>query len=157
MVREVAERKLIAGGAAAAEAGPAINAGPAAEVVGTVEEVHPVAHERVMAALAKGAPKKVFPREDDAKWHDAVVRVDSAEGEAKGQTHVVVVFPQSDDIAWARAPKFHKGQRGKFRLHKTQLKSAALRNTLLNTPSEENPAGAGAYTALNPSDFTPLP
>src|SRR5262249_39500902 len=145
------------GGAAAAATGPGANAAPAAEVVGTVEEVHPVEHERAMAALGKVAPKKVFPREHDPKGHEAGGRGDSAEGQAQGQTHVVVVFPQSADIAWARAPKFHKGQRGKFRLHKLQLKNAAARTALLNTPSAENPAGAAAYTALNPDDFTPLP
>src|SRR5262249_3498229 len=135
VVREVADRKLINGGAEATATEKGLAAAPVTEVVGTVEEVRPVAHEKVMAAFGKAAPAKLFPREHDPKWHDALVRVQSAQGEAKGQQHVVVVFPQSDDIAWRRAPKFHKGQRGRFRLHKGQIKNRALSKALLETPS----------------------
>jgi hypothetical protein len=128
-----------------------------ASVIGTVEEIRPISHERIISAFAKVAPKKVFPREHDAKWHEAVVRVDSGEGLAKGQKHVVVVFPLSEDIAWRHAPKFHKDQKGKFHLHKRQIKNPAMRAALLNTPSGDNPVDAQSYTALDAQDFTPVP
>jgi hypothetical protein len=158
VVREVADRKLLDAVAGAAVPEKGLSSAPAAEVVGTVEEVHPVPLEKVITALAKAAPKKkIFPREHDPKWHEAVVQIQSASGEAKGKEHVVIVFPQSDDVAWHRAPKFHKGQKGKFRLHKTQIKNPALRLALLGTPSPESPAEAPVFTALNPDDFTPQP
>jgi hypothetical protein len=128
-----------------------------ASVIGTVEEVRPISHERIVSAFAKVAPKKVFPREHDAKWHEAVVRVDSGEGLAKDQKHVVVVFPESEDIAWRHAPKFRKDQKGKFQLHKRQIKNQAMRMALLNTPSADNPVDAQSYTALDPQDFVPTP
>jgi hypothetical protein len=158
VVCEVADRKLLDTPAGASVAEKGLASAPAAEVIGTVEEVHPVPLEKVMAAVAKAAPKKkIFPREHDPKWHEAVVQVQSGSADAKDKEHVVIVFPQSDDIAWHRAPKFHKGQKGKFRLHKTQIKNPALRAALLTAPSPESPAEASVYTALNPDDFTPQP
>src|SRR5262249_26787932 len=59
--------------------------------------------------------------EHDPKWRDALVAVDAVhKGHLRGKT-LVVRFPDSTDVRWYRAPKFHPGQEGFFVLQKKRL------------------------------------
>jgi hypothetical protein len=77
--------------------------------------------------------------EHDPMWREAVISVESVEkGKLEGKT-VVVVFPASKDVMWAKAPKFTVGQEGVWLLHKGQFKGVKI----------------DGHTALNPLDFHP--
>lgn len=96
-------------------------------VVATVASVRPAPQEE---GRAPGS-------EHDPEWREASLRIESTEkGQAPGGI-LVIQFPNSKDIRWFQAPKFHEGQRGIFLLKR--IESAELR--------------VSAYTALDPLDF----
>ena len=68
------------------------------------------------------------------RWQEAVVDVDEVGKGRSPRKQVVVWFPSSTDVRWARAPKLHAGQEGVFLLHK---------------------GDAPAYTALHAQDVQP--
>lgn len=91
--------------------------------------------------------------EHDPYWHAARLRVedvaqDVAQGVAQGD-ELTLVFPASDDVVWAQAPRPQPGERGVW----------ALRSTAAPAPRAVQPALRAlppqVYTALHPLDFQP--
>jgi len=89
-----------------------------AVVVGTVSNTR-----RSVAATAT-SDDVGFISEHEPMWSEAVVAVDSVVKGAAAAS-VVIVYPESIDVAWYQAPKFHAGQRGIFLLHSASVPSAA--------------------------------
>jgi len=86
--------------------------------------------------------------EHDPDWHDAVIQIESVLKGPKPKKHKLVVrFPQCNDVAWARAPKFEKHQEGIFFLKKDEVSGAPI---ALLEGTEVN-----AYTCLRPGDWLP--
>src|SRR5713226_7327368 len=86
--------------------------------------------------------------EHDPDWHDAVIKIESVLKGPKPKKHKLVVrFPQCNDVAWARAPKFEKHQEGIFFLKKDEVSGAPI---ALLEGTEVN-----AYTCLRPGDWLP--
>jgi hypothetical protein len=82
-------------------------------------------------------------------WHEAVIDVDEVHKGSHAPKQIVVRFPDSTDVRWYKAPKFHTGQEGVFMLHSDQATGARA--------SAFGPGvGPSEYTALNPADFQPL-
>ncbi|HEY2954119.1 MAG TPA: hypothetical protein VGK89_02580 [Candidatus Eisenbacteria bacterium] len=87
--------------------------------------------------------------EHDPLWQEAVIEVEEVHKGRNPGPRVVVCFPKSADVRWHLAPKFRKGQRGVFLLHREQLVRGAAR-------AGGAARGAGLYTALHPADVQPL-
>lgn len=86
--------------------------------------------------------------EHDPDWHDAVIKIESVlKGPKLKKNKLVVRFPECNDVAWVRAPKFEKHQEGIFFLKKDEISGAPialLEGTQVN-----------AYTCLRPGDWLP--
>ncbi len=125
-------------------------------ITGTVEEIRPVPMAKILAAAGKAVGSHRPISEHDPKWHVAMVKVDTVEKGAMNQKRVVVVFPSSRDIAWRRAPKFTKEQKGTWLLHKQQIANPAVQTHLLTAAAKvANSEMQNIYTALEPADFIP--
>lgn len=86
--------------------------------------------------------------EHDPDWRIGEIQVDQVhQGSHKGKT-AEVRFPNSQDVMWHDAPKFHAGQEGFFILHKSESEKVAARAA----PAEDS----GDYVALHPVDFQPF-
>ena len=128
----------------------------AAVVTGTVEEIRPVSAAKIMAEAGKAAGAVRPISEHNAMWHAAVIKVDTVEKGLPNQQRVVVVFPQSRDIAWRRAPKFSKDQKGTWMLQKQQIANPVVRTHLVAAAAKvANTDAQNIYTALDPKDFIP--
>lgn len=94
-----------------------------------------------------GSPLRVT--EHDPDWHEAVVEIQSVlkGGQVKGN-RVVVRFPNQNDVAWVRSPRFMKNQRGIFCLNRD--KGTGTPTTKLG--SQE----VYVYTCLGHGDALPL-
>ena len=94
-----------------------------------------------------GSPLHVT--EHDPDWHEAVVEIQSVlkGGQVKGNK-VVVRFPNQDDVAWARSPRFTKNQRGIFCLNHDKATGAPI--TKLGSKE------VNVYTCLGHGDALPL-
>ncbi|HEX8881878.1 MAG TPA: hypothetical protein VF749_17670 [Candidatus Acidoferrum sp.] len=70
-----------------------------------------------------GSPLRVT--EHDPDWHEAVVEIQSVlkGGQVKGNK-VVVRFPNHNDVAWVRSPKFAKNEKGIFCLNRDKATGA---------------------------------
>jgi hypothetical protein len=91
-------------------------------------------------------PRRVT--EHDPDWHDAVIKIESVlKGPKLKKKRLVVRFPQCNDVAWVRAPKFEKHQEGIFFLKKDEISGAPI---ALLEGTEVN-----AYTCLRPGDWLP--
>lgn len=90
--------------------------------------------------------------EHSARWNEAIVDVQSVEKGRQSHKQIVVRFPRSGDVAWAKAPKFEPGQEGVFVLHKAPTEKGT-------TPQRRTGAGKGgrrqSYVALHARDFLP--
>jgi hypothetical protein len=107
-------------------------------VVGKVVDVKPA------EAIASAVAQTTRLTEHDPQFLEATIEVQKAEkGAAPGNT-VKVVFPNSMDVMWHKAPKLKVGQEGAFILHTGEaqriLGVAALPHV---------------YSMLEPSDFQP--
>jgi len=105
----------------------------AADVIisGRVIGTHRPSSGRRRAIAPSGAPPVT---EHEPRWAEAAISVTAVhKGERVGRV-LRVRFPASYDVAWARAPKLHRGQRGVFLLKR---------------------AGR-AFTALDPADVQPI-
>jgi hypothetical protein len=93
-----------------------------------------------------GSPLRVT--EHDPDWHEAVVEIQSVlkGGQVKGNK-VVVRFPNHDDVAWARSPKFTKNERGIFCLN---------HDTATGAPLTKGSKDVNVYTCLGHGDALPL-
>jgi hypothetical protein len=105
---------------------------------------------RSRGKTAVAAPSTGHVSEHSARWNEAIVEVQTVEKGRESHKQIVVRFPRSTDVAWAKAPKFEPGQEGLFVLHKASDEEA---------PS---PRSAGAkrkrpqsYVALHAGDFLP--
>jgi len=120
-------------------------------VTGRVSSVRVPAVEaaaRAKAQAGSGTAERIS--EHAPMWQEAVIDVDETHKGRERRKQVVVRFPNSTDVRWYHAPKFHAGQEGIFLLHKQQVpaaKAKAASFAALKTPE---------YTALDPSDFQPL-
>jgi hypothetical protein len=91
--------------------------------------------------------------EHSARWNEAIVDVQSVEKGRQSQKRIMVRFPRSDDVAWARAPKLDPGQEGVFILHKPASETG--------TTTPKRGIGGGkeprwpSYVALHAEDFLP--
>jgi hypothetical protein len=86
--------------------------------------------------------------EHDPDWHEAVIKIEKIlKGPKLKKNKLVVRFPQCNDVAWARAPKFQKHQEGIFFLKKDEVSGAPV---ALLEGTEVN-----AYTCLRPGDWLP--
>ena len=86
--------------------------------------------------------------EHDPVWRIGEIQVDQVhQGSHKGKT-AEVRFPNSQDVMWHDAPKFHAGQEGFFILHKSEKEEVAAKAA----PTKD----AGEYVALNAVDFQPF-
>lgn len=105
----------------------------------------------VVAAKAAGAvdPTAVgHISEHYPDWRIGEIQVDQVhKGSHKAKT-AEVRFPNSQDVMWHDAPKFHAGQEGFFILHKSEKEKVAAKAA----PTED----AGEYVALNAVDFQPF-
>ena len=86
--------------------------------------------------------------EHSPKWNEAIVDVESVEKGRKLQKRITVQFPQSDDVAWRRAPKLDPGQEGIFLLHKSPTEAAAKKQAAGTTKKQ-------SYVVLHDDDFLP--
>jgi hypothetical protein len=86
--------------------------------------------------------------EHDPVWRIGEIQVDQVhQGAHKGKT-AEVRFPNSQDVMWHDAPKFHPGQEGFFILHKSEKVKVAAKSA----PTKD----AGEYVAFHPVDFQPF-
>lgn len=94
-----------------------------------------------------GSPLRVT--EHDPDWHEAVVEIQSVlkGGQVKGNK-VVVRFPNHDDVAWARSPKFTKNERGIFCLNHDTATGAPM--------TKVGSKDVNVYTCLGHGDALPL-
>ena len=81
-----------------------------------------------------------FASEHSPQWWEATIQVEGVEKGELPEDRVVVLFPNSMDVRWYRAPKFQVGQSGVWLL---------TRGPAEGLPSE-------VYTALDPLDAHPL-
>jgi hypothetical protein len=95
-------------------------------VLGDVADVRPV-----------GATPHVS--EHAAAWYDALVRVERVYAGSSPGEAITIRFPESSDVQWHDAPRFHVGDRGVFLLRR------------------DAPEGSTTtvFSALNPLDFVP--
>jgi hypothetical protein len=85
-------------------------------------------------------------------WREAVIEIQSVEkGKPAKKNQVVVLFPQSKDVMWYKAPKFQKDQEGAWLLHRNQTQHVEVHRWMGAQAAQQ---GDG-YTALNPLDFQP--
>jgi hypothetical protein len=103
------------------------------------------------AAAAEAEPTGRIS-EHEPLWQEAVISVEKVHKGDPGSDTVVVQFPNSTDVMWHQAPKFHPGQEGVFMLHKNEPKAVAKPMAL---GANATPAQASPYTALDPADFHP--
>lgn len=94
-----------------------------------------------------GSPLRVT--EHDPDWHEAVVEVQSVlkGGQVKGNK-VVVRFPNHNDVAWTRSPRFTKNQRGIFCLNRDTATGAPM--------TKLGGKDVYVYTCLGHGDALPL-
>ena len=96
-------------------------------VVGTVTSVRP-------------APIPHLKTEHDPDWYEARIAIQSViKGRLPGP-EVTVLFPHTDDVMWATAPRFSVNQQGIWLLHRNQARLPGIENR---------------FTALDPLDFRP--
>jgi hypothetical protein len=105
----------------------------------------------IVAAKAAGLadPTVTGPiSEHDPDWRICEIQVDQVhKGSHKAKT-AEVRFPNSPDVMWHEAPKFHPGQEGFFILHKSEKVKAAAKAA----PAKD----AGEYVAVHRADFQPF-
>jgi hypothetical protein len=104
------------------------------------------------SARARGAPTPVGRiSEHEPDWRVADIKVDEVhKGTLQGDT-VSVRFPDSPDVLWHDAPKFHPGQEGFFMLHRPDA-AMKLKASRAGAPIEDS----GEYVAPQAADFQPF-
>jgi hypothetical protein len=104
------------------------------------------------SARARGAPTPVGRiSEHEPDWRVADIKVDEVhKGTIQGDT-VSVRFPDSQDVLWHDAPKFHPGQEGFFMLHRPDG-AMKLKASRAGAPIEDS----GDYVAPQAADFQPF-
>lgn len=88
--------------------------------------------------------------EHSGHWREAVIEVEDVQKGEHATQQVIIRFPSSRDIRWARSPKFEPGQEGIFLLHKEEPQARDARSAAKKRGAEQ------VYTALHAEDFQPL-
>jgi hypothetical protein len=105
-------------------------------VTGVASEPRPFT-PRAMAVLAEGEIPRLS--EHDPDWWSTTITVDSVEkGDASGNT-TEIVFANSHDIAWYRAPKVKAGDRGVWLLHNRDHRGKAVPALAITHPLDFHP------------------
>ena len=99
-------------------------------VVGTVSLTRP----------SRGQARRARITEHEPDWWEAVIQVESVLKGQPPQPNVIVLYPKSIDVMWYGSPKFVKGQKGVFLLHREQRSDFQV----------------DGFTALDPLDFQPI-
>jgi len=86
-------------------------------VSGRVADVRRPASAEAVGALEAEQEHNPPVSEHDPQWTEAVITVEDLIKGTPSEGETVVVFPASNDVAWADAPKLHTGQEGVFLLH----------------------------------------
>jgi hypothetical protein len=124
-------------------------------VQGRVLSIRMPSEDSAPKALASTAATRPIS-EHSGHWREAVVEVlDVLHGEHAHQ-QIIVRFPSSRDVRWARSPKFEPGEEGIFILHKEEPERRARRGTQTPPAAAKKSEKTPAYTALHPEDFQPL-
>lgn len=95
----------------------------------------------VTAEAESGQPGPLSEHYPD--WIEALIDVEDVLRGQVSADPIILLFPESIDVMWVNAPKFHAGQEGIWFLHTEQVPAAAA----ARFPS--------VYTALSPDDFHP--
>jgi hypothetical protein len=132
---------------------------PTAKAIAQIEEVGKLAaakplEERIASADAvvngrvvglRAAEKQTAPKsEHDPDWWIANVLVLSTIHGRKIENEIEVLFANSTDIAWYKAPKLHSGQSGLLLLHK------------LNAAQSPPAVARRIFQVIEPLDFLPI-
>lgn len=125
-------------------------------VTGVVEEIRQLPDAKVKRLRLLDNGYDLYS-EHSPRWREAVIRVQKV---TKGHAdkRLLVVFPSTEDRAWARSPKFTVGQAGTWLLHRGTHGEAQLsddRARILLAAETFHGAQLQAYTALRPEDFRP--
>jgi hypothetical protein len=123
-----------------------------AVVTGKVTKVRSLTESKAHALNVLTENKETHVSEHDPNWQEAIISVQAVEKGEPNQKQVVVVFPGSDDVMWANAPKYQKGDSGTWILHKNQIKDKQVANVLLTAEPEET-SNPTSYTTLSEEDF----
>lgn len=125
-------------------------------VTGVVEEIRllPAAKVDRLRLLANGYD---LYSEHAPRWREAVIRVQNV-SKGRADANLLVVFPSTDDRAWAQSPKFTVGQAGTWLLHGASHGTMQLnegRARILLAAEAFDRGQLKVYTALRPEDFRP--
>jgi hypothetical protein len=142
----VAELGNFVGNASAVEAdlSSAVQASQDAEITKRLAQAELVvtgvasAPVRYGGALAHAMPiRKVS--EHDPDWHVATVMVESVEKGTHAPKTADVMFANSMDVAWYRAPKIKAGDRGVFLLHNSDVYGRSVPASAITHPLDFRP------------------
>lgn len=112
-----------------------------------LDEVDVVVVGRVVNARPLELRGQLPTTEHDPQWWEAVLAVEAVEkGDVRGPT-VSVVFANSMDVMWARAPKLRVGQDGVWLLHRGSATAQGTEAYAVPLPS--------AYVVIHPLDAHP--
>jgi hypothetical protein len=110
----------------------------AAELVvsGVASEPQPFT-QQVVAMVAGGPVPRIS--EHDPDWWSTTIAVDAVEKGDHSEKSVRIVYPNSRDIAWYRAPKIKAGDRGVFLLHNRDHHGKAVPALAVTHPLDFHP------------------
>lgn len=111
----------------------------AAELVVSGVASEPQPFTPIAAAMVAGGP---IPRisEHDPDWWSTTITVDAVEKGDHPEKSVQIVYPNSRDIAWYRAPKVKAGDRGVWLLHNRDHRGKAVPALAVTHPLDFHPA-----------------
>jgi len=89
--------------------------------------------------LASGAPVRRIS-EHDADWWVVTITVDSVEKGVNHEKTKDVLFANSTDVVWARAPKVKEGDRGVWLLHTKDAYGRPVPGHAITHPLDFRPA-----------------
>ena len=123
-------------------------------VTGVVEEIRLLPDAKIdrLRKLANGYD---LYSEHAPRWREAVIRVRTVD-KGKADPKLLVVFPTTDDRAWAQSPRFTVGQAGTWLLHSDSrgtTQFSADRASILLVAEAFDGGQLKVYTALLPQDF----
>jgi hypothetical protein len=131
----------------------AASSAPANRVKARADRAEMVVTGKVTEVRQVPPPPGAPISEHDPEWQEAVVEVDQVvRGARRGAAKQVVIrFSNSQDVKWARAPKFRVGREGVWMLgEKTGEKSAQHKQLRAAAAVPTN-----QYLVLDPDDFHP--
>ena len=125
-------------------------------VTGVVEEIR-VLPDAKLKDLQKTDNGYDIYSEHSPRWREALIRVQITK-RGPADKKLLVVFPSTEDRAWARSPKFIVGQSGTWLLHgftHGAIQLSSNRARILLAQETVDGVRLKVYTALRPEDFRP--